>query len=794
MATESNLSSYYAGSAADQIDRGKLIMLLRKNTWWIVLILLVTNVAAYLYLRYTRPVYESHSVIKLDIKSEANILGLNTMSQNLDNLAGEMELLKSDLFFSKVVDATDMEVSYYAYGRVLYQERYQNSPFRVEYTVKNSAFYDFPIDIEILNDEQFVLSYTQGGDIISRAYLFGEEIDNADFRFVITLTDEYNSPQDNIKHYFTINSNQALIGYLARNMTVEPVNLNANTIRIGFQGYDRQKVRDLVAVIDSVYLKYTAEKKNQATEQKLEFLDSQLASIEDRLGEHENYFENFTIQNKTNDLGSEIGEAIAKLEALDTQRFELSQMQDAVANLSEQVQKEDVIPAEPSLFAEYPPDILAYIQELNQLISERALLAESYKESTFAVQRKDQRIALIKKDVIDLLGSYRTRLEEEISTIAKNRTEIEEEFVRLPSRGTAYNRNQRYYTLYEEIFLSLIQKKNELEIARAGTVTDFVVLLPATMPNVPIAPEKLMIRAAGGVVGVVLSIAFLLISYVMHDKISSQSELERYTQVPIVGSIPKYKRAKSLPASLVVNEAPKSAISEAFRTVRTNLQFMGLDEKQKVISVTSTVSTEGKTFVATNLANIMAMSGQKVVLIDMDMRKPKVHLAFETNNPQQGASTILIGKYTIEECVQKSKINNLDFLPAGPVPPNPAELIGSRYFSELLENLKQRYDIVMVDTPPVGLVTDGVLIMERVDVPLYVFRADFSRKTFIKTLERIQTKRKYEHLSLVLNSVDAINEYGYTYEKYGYGYYTTEEKEEGVRWQIRNFWKNKNRS
>lgn len=793
MTNENSLSSYYTGNTADQIDAGKFLLLLRKKKWWIVLICLMTNLAAFLYLRYTKDVYESHSVIKLDIKSEANMLGFGGVSQNLDNLAGEMELLKSGLFFSKVVEVADMDISYYAYGRVLYQERYLNSPFRVEYTVQNPAFYDQAIDVEILNGEQFVLSYTQGEALVSRAYFFGEEINNENFQFVITLTDDYVSPRDNIKYYFTINSNRALVGYLAQNIQVQPLNLNANTIRIAFQGYDRQKVQDLVAIIDSVYLEYTTEKKNQATEQKIKFLDSQLASIEDRLGEHENYFENFTIQNRTNDLGSEIGEAINKLEALEAKRFELSQVLESVTQLSKQVQVEEVIPTEPSLFTEYPPDILSYIQQLNQLINERILLAESYKESTFAIQRKDQRIALIKKDITSLLDSYRGRLEEEVTTIARNKKEIEEEFVRLPSRGTAYNRNQRYYALYESIFLSLVQKKNELEIALAGTVTDFVVLLPATTPGAPIAPEKFMIRLAGGVSGVVLSLAFLLIAYVMHDKISTQNELERHTQVPIVGSIPTYKWRKALPATIVVNEAPNSVISEAFRTVRTNLQFMGLDGSRKVISVTSTVSTEGKTFVAANLANIMAMSEQKVVLIDLDMRKPKVHLAFQSSNSSQGISTILIGKHTVEECIQTTEVDNLDFIPAGPVPPNPSELISSHYFAEMLEELKERYDIVMINTPPVGLVTDGVLVMERVDVPLYVFRADFSRKAFIKTLERLQMKRKYEHLALILNSVDAINEDGYEKYGYGYGYYTTEGDSQPVKKRIGNFFR-KNRN
>ena len=188
----------------------------------------------------------------------------------------------------------------------------------------------------------------------------------------------------------------------------------------------------------------------------------------------------------------------------------------------------------------------------------------------------------------------------------------------------------------------------------------------------------------------------------------------------------------------------------------------------------------GKTFVAVNLASIMAMSGRKTVLIDLDMRRPKIHFAFDADNTALGMSTVLIEKYTLDDCIQQSKVDNLDYIPAGAIPPNPAELIGSQKFTDTLEELKARYDLIVIDTPPVGLVTDGMLVMEKADVPLYVVRADFSRKVFIKNIDRIQTTRKYENLSLILNSVDSVNEYGYTYEKYGQNYYTSEERPEGL--------------
>ncbi len=239
-----------SGGAGSDLDLAKVWGTVRKNAGWLLLILLLTNLVAYLYVRYTRPVYESHSVLKLNVKSEANILGLNAVSQGLDDLAGEIELLKSSLFFSKVVNVAELNVSYYIYGRVLFQERYENAPFRVEHTIKNPAFYDRPIDLEIINRDQYVLAYAEGDEVLTRAYRFGEAVETPDYRFVVTLTDNYAVGSSEGAYYFTVNSDRALVSYLGSNMTVEPVNFNAKTIRIGFEGYNQKKVRDLVYLIE----------------------------------------------------------------------------------------------------------------------------------------------------------------------------------------------------------------------------------------------------------------------------------------------------------------------------------------------------------------------------------------------------------------------------------------------------------------------------------------------------------------------------------------------------------------
>lgn len=780
-----NMSSMEERSEGERIDLDKVWLIIRKNIFWIFLIMLVTNALAYLYLRYTRPVYESSSVIKLDIKSEANILGLNTVNQNLDHIAGEIELLKSNMFFSRVVDAMDMNVSYYAYGRVLFQERYDNSPFKVEYQLLDPSYYDQPIDVEILNGEQFILSYGEGEAKFSQVYSFGEEITMPPFKLLLSLTEHYQPNLNNTQYYFTINSRPALVNYLGSNMTVEPLNFNANTIRVGFSGYDRKKVRDMVHVIDSVYLRYTQEKKNQATEQILSFLDEQLYTIEQRLSKHESYFENFTIDNKTNNLETEIGEAIVKMEALDVKKYQLYNTQRAVSRLRDKVANEEIILTEPASFTTYPEDILKSVEQLNNFLHERTLILGSYKENTFAVKRKNQQIALLKKDIVDLLEKYKDEVSKEIKEIDGQKKKIEDEFVKLPSKGTEYGKNQRYYSLYEEIFLSLIQKKNEMEITKAGTVTDFVVLLPATIPNDPIAPARATVYGIGAITGLIISFAFVAMGYTFNNRITSQSELERLISVPILGSIPYYSKAKYKKSKLVVTQSPKSSVSEAFRTIRTNMQFMGMYGDKKIVSITSTVGSEGKTFFASNLGHVISMSGKKIVLVDVDLRKPKVHTVFDQENSLKGVSTFLIGEYPIQECIVHSQADHFDFIPAGPIPPNPSELIISKQFDVMLEELKKMYDIVIIDTPPVGLVTDGMLIMEKADLPIYVFRADFSKRTFTKTLGRVQKTHKFHNIAVVLNGLKITSDRDYGYNKYGYGYYDDEHESKSFWTSIR---------
>lgn len=754
----------------DHIDYQKLGLVLRKNLIWVLLILFLTNIAAYIYLRYTKPVYESYSDLKLDVKNEVGMLDFGRLKdvQNLNNLSGEIELIKSKLFFNKVIEAVDLKITYYAEGKVNDDERYKSSPIEVRGKLKDESFMDSPIKIEILNSKQYKLKYPVNGAEKIETYNFGDKVDNAFFDFSIYPTRHYDPLSSNGNYYFIFNSDRALLNYLSNNLSVEPLNLNANTIRLSFTDHNRYKAQDLVNAIDTLYLNYTQEEKNKANKQRIEFLDQQLAQTETRLEAYENYMEDFTISNKTLNLRDDMGRAILMMNEIDSQKVVISKELAFWETLEDNLEKDE------SLLLNIPYDFPNVsetnkeIEQLNQLINERTILLSSYNSNTYAVARKNQEIDLIKNSIAEKISRYKTFSRNELARLDRRKEVLADNFKELPSKNTEFGKARRNFSLYEEFFLSLMKSKAEFEIARAGTVTDFKILSSATLPTTPIFPNALIIYGLGAVSGLILSIFFVGFRYLLHNKISSVNELERLSKAPILGVVPYYRLEKMGISKLVVGNNPRSVISEALRSVRTNMEFISAKKDKRVLSVTSTVSGEGKTFVAVNLGAIIALSNQKVVVVDLDMRRPKVHKAFSEEDSTKGVSTLLIRKHTVKDCIRSTPISGLSYIPAGPTPPNPSELILNDGLDELLDELKGLFDVIILDTPPVGIVTDGILVMRKSDLPIYVIRADYSKKAFIREVNKLVTVNRFHDLALVLNALDHGQGYGYGYNSHYY--------------------------
>ena len=753
--------SFKQNETIEGLDFDKLRMLVRKNLGTIVFILLITNLGAYLTLRWTKDVYESNSELRLEIKQDATALGITQLveDQSRNIIAGEIEQMKSRLFYSRVLDSLDLWISYYSIGNVLEFEMYRGSPFRVSYSLTDNRYLDQPMFFDFLESNKYRLKIGENGE--PKEATLGQPLAIEGGTLLVQLTPNAN-PDFKNRFFFVINSREKLLEFLDRNLKIEPLNFDANTIRISLRDYNAKKVYTVVNKIDSVYLHYSNEQKNQANKQKIEWLNNELSQVETKMENFENYFENFTLKNKSSDLGSDLKKTIYVINQLDSQRFELNkkivEISALLDDLSAGKLTNSMIP-KPYL----PAFINTRIEEFQKIAQDQNKLTLSYKDNTYAYQQKQQEVNTIKNGLFNQLSELRKNWMNSMVELNQKKARLEKEFATMPDKSTQFSKNQRFYKLYEEFYLSMMQAKAEFEIAQAGSTPDFKILSSATVPSQPVAPNRYMIMGIGFVAGLVLNFFFIGIIYLSNNKVTGLQEIERTVHVPVLGVIPEMRNKTISPFYIVEN--PRSIVSEAIRTLRTNLDFFASSETKKVIVISSSVSGEGKSFLAMNLGGILAMSKKKVILLDLDMRKAKDNSHANVKDPSKGISTILIHRSTLEESITKTALEGLDFIPAGPHPPNPSELLLNGEFEGLIAELRKKYDYIVIDTPPVGLVTDGIMAMKRADLSIYVVRANYSKKVFLQNLERIVSINKLSNVAVVLNALPS------TGKTYGYGYY-----------------------
>lgn len=765
------------GADTINLDVEKFFAIVRKSALWIFIIIGAALFTAYLFIRYTPEEYESRSTLQLDIKSEASVFGFKSFDEDINNISKEIEFLKSNLFLGKVAEEIDMDVSIYAVGEFLNNERYNNSSFTVEYEIKNPSFLDKNFELDILNEKNFRLRYTlPGGALVEEVYAFDETIENESFRFRISLTEHYVEETDHRYYFFRINSLASQIKYLAKNITVQPLDFKANTITVSFTDNNKQKAQDMVVALDTLYLHYTQYEKNKENNQKINFLNEQLKATENKLNELEDYFENFTIDYQTTNLDANLAKTIALLEQLDSQKFDIQKKLEVINNVYNQVVKEENFILSPFERSHLPKDIVAEINDYEKIILEKRKLGNSYKPNTFVIQQAEKELSYISDRILRYINEYKNSLLRLLADIGKQKVKLEQEFTTLPSKKTEYTKTERYYSLYEEFYLTLMKNKAQFELAEAGTTTDYKILSPASIASEPISPNSFLYYGIGLISGLIISVLFVGVRYLAHNKISGQRELEHLTRHPILGAIPYFAKEKTDTDGLLIDKYPKSEISEAFRSLRTNMEFVAAKSEKPVICITSSVSGEGKTFIAANLGGIISLLKNKVVILDLDMRKPRLQKIFYNNISSVGMSTLLIGKTEVKDCILKTGLENLDYIPSGPIPPNPAELISGEHFHRVIEELKQAYDTIIVDTPPVGLVTDGIIAMKKATIPLFVVRSDFSRKIFPKAINKLIQTHHFHNPAFIINSVKRSGNYGCGYGQKAYGYYQEETK------------------
>lgn len=756
--------TYYQSEPKEEaIDFNKLRLLILKNWKWLLLIFVILNASAYLFLRWTKPVYESHSEIKLEIESDASEFGYGGFfeEKNLSILSGEIELLKSGLFFDILIDSLDLEVGYYTKGSFLNDEKYPNPPFLIEFISINRNWIDKPVFLKFNDDQTFQLSLDGSFKDFPNDQPVGKEISLDGSKFVLNLVYSLSQLQKD-DYFFTYHSRGSLHRYFDVHMDVELLNLKANTLKISIRDNNKFKARDLVNAINKIYIEYTQQEKSLANKKKIEWIDDQLNRIETELDNYENFFEDFTIKNRTADLDEDLRRTIEQINQIDSNRMALDLRKDLLEKARNELNSNKIVA--PSRY--FPPELTRVIGEFNDLLLQKEQLGLTYKETTFAMRDLDKKIESGEENMEAMLNSMISSIDNQLSQLTSQRMDLEKNFTQIPGKSTELNKNQRYYDLYEEFYLSLMQSKAEFEIAVAGTTPNFKVLASATSPDEPIYPNTILIYSISIMASFVLGIFMITILYITEDKVNSIEDISRILPYSNLGHVPKSK-IKTDNNRIIVHKYPKSGVSEALRSIRTNIQFMVPNKKSQVLTVTSNTGGEGKTFISLNLGAIYAGSNKKVLLIDLDMRKPQIHSTFNIKDAKdKGVSTVLINKHKASDCIVNTGIENLFVLSSGPIPPNPSELILNGEFDNLLNQLKKEFDIIILDTPPVGLVTDGILAMKRSDLTLLVIRSAYSRKKDINSIRRF-TNFNDSNIAVILNNVERSSIYGYNY-----GYYS----------------------
>jgi tyrosine-protein kinase Etk/Wzc len=767
----------------NDFDPYKLLVVFKQSIPAIALVMLLSFAGVFLFLRYSKPIFQSNAVFKLQSNNRTKSLGFSTSMAGMEDeesvaLAGEIEIIKSPIIRDKVTKYLNLGISYFVYGNILFEEKFNDSPIKVVYIDDAiSLLYDTPIDIQIVDAENFKLEIPRKD--YSGNFKFGEICKTPYLNIVLSLTNQYKAFNNNQKMFILFNSKSMLAKQFQEDLFVDISNIDAKTLTISYKDHNPIKAYQILKSIDSIYLDQTLQLKIKSYDQAIDFLNKSISNAEKNLLDAENDFESFMRNSKTMDVRADYTKYNKLEDDVEKQKTDLKLQADLLFDLKEIVLNnsslKDFIPSLPKIDND---QLVKAISSLNQLNQEKERLLLSQNTNTFAFQTKQVSIQKTKEGVLNLISQNEKIVQKQIHELNKQTYEIESVKLTLPGKETEMSRLKRHYNLYDKFYVLLMEKMVEQSISRAGVTGNFVELSEPSINIIPIYPKRNLLFMIGLGLGIVLSICFVIIRYLLYDTITTLAELEKSIQATIIGSVPEYNKEVMLYSQLVVDKSPKSAVSESIRSIRTNLEFIIPNKERRILSITSTISGEGKTFVAVNLAGVIAMSNQKVVILDLDMRKPKIHLAFDAEN-NNGISTILIGKNTVEQCIQHTSIKNLDFITAGPLPPNPSELILLKEFDKLIEDLQYIYDVVIIDTPPVGLVTDGILIMKKVDVPLYVVRINYSKFAVANEIKRTINRGGYHKLCVIANAVPMSKGYGYGY---GYGYYEGEGSDKSKNW------------
>jgi len=764
-----------------------------------VLLLIITLSVAWLYLRYTMPVYETKATLL--IKDDKNTpAAANDMMQAFDlfgskkNVENEVEVLQSKTLMQQVVKDLHLYAPVFVQGRVVNQSAYIVSPLVIEakdpdsvHIVKKVPFkyHSSAITVSIGNEDYALNQW------VETPYGILKFLPNKYYK----PTEEAGKGKEN-EFYFSLTTVKNAANGILDEISITPSSKQSTVIDLSIKGEVPQRGEDILDDLLQVYNHAAIMDKNVLAANTLKFVNERLKFVEGDLDSVEANLQNFKSRNKITDISAQ-GQIFLQTVAANDQKISDLNVQLAMLDQVEHYVKSKgdiggIVPSSietpgpvsavtPATSGIGDPVLTNLLQKLSDLQLQYTQMKKVVPENNPSVIALTDAIYKLRPQILENIKSQRKNLEAGRNNIQGTNNQYNAILKTVPEKERELLGITRQQAIKNNIYTFLLQKREETALSFASAVADSRVIDHAESGDIPVSPKRKLIYLAAVLLALILGVAFVYIKDIFTRTVRDKDEIQKYTDIPILGEV-MYDHSKS---PIVISEGKRSFIAEQFRQLRTSLTYMGIDEAHKRIMITSSISGEGKSFIAVNLGMSLSLMDKKVVLLEFDLRKPKISEQFHLLR-NVGLSNYLIGKATIEDIVKPTGTKNLSLITSGPIPPNPSELISNGRLQDLLEYLQTHFDYILIDTAPVNPVTDAFIISPMCDVSLYVVRDSYTPKLFLKKLAEKLRTQSLKNPAIVFNGIKGkgFGRYGYGYGNgYGYGYGYTEDVKEKRWWR-----------
>ena len=766
---------------------------------WFLACTLLCMAGAWIYLCYTPSVYNiSASVIIKDndknSKASSGMADLEDLGfySSINNFDNEVEILQSRTLIKKVVEELDLYISYATKSSFHDIELYKSSPVKVWITPEEAQKLPAPARLHLT---------LQPGNKLNVKLRIGEEEYNKQFdKLPALLTTPSGTFSFTPKDSATVQSTQEIMATVSSPrsvanayrgaLSIEPTSKSTTIAQISVKSTHTQRGMDFINKLVEVYNRDANDDKNEVATKTAEFIDERIKIINGELGTTEQELETFKRDAGLTDLKSDAQLALSENSEYEKKRAENSTQLRLVQFLASYANNPDhayeVLPVNVGLT---DTGLTELINRYNEMLLERKRLLRSSQENNPVVVNLDASIRAMRSNVLTTINSVQRGLAITQADLERQAGKYAGRITNAPGQERQLVSISRQQEIKAGLYLMLLQKREENAITLASTANNARMVDEALADAIPVSPKGKMIYLVALILGIALPVVVIYIIELLKYKIEGRADVEKITSLPIVGDVP-LSEDKGKEESIVVHENQNDLMAETFRNVRTNVLYM-MRSDEKVILVTSTTTGEGKTFIASNLAVSLALLGKKIVIVGLDIRKPGLNKAFQLSRKEQGISQFLANpEHTdLMSLVQVSNINpNLSILPGGPIPPNPTELVARESLPQAIDILKKHFDYIILDTAPIGMVTDTQLISRVANASIYVCRADYTHKADYTLINELGEQKKLPNLCTIINGLDMKKKkYGYYYgygkygkyygygKKYGYGYgYGTE--------------------